>query len=68
MLVLTRKVNQKIYIPSIDATIEIVEVKGNTVRLGIDAPRNVAVLRQEIVDRSLSVDVSEADLLCSAAG
>ena len=42
MLVLSRKVNEKIVIPSINTSIEVVEVKGGRVRLGIDAPRNVA--------------------------
>jgi carbon storage regulator CsrA len=47
MLVLTRKADQKIQIgPNI--TITVIEVKGRYVRLGIDAPREVRIVRSEI--------------------
>jgi carbon storage regulator CsrA len=48
MLVLSRKVNEKIVIPSINTSIEVVEVKAGRVRLGIDAPRNVNIVRGEL--------------------
>ena len=47
MLVLTRKLQQQIRI-SDNITITVLRVKGNTVRLGIDAPRQVRVVRGEI--------------------
>ena len=51
MLVLTRKTKQQIHIgPNI--TITILHVKGQAVRVGIEAPRDVSVLRSEIADRS----------------
>jgi len=47
MLVLTRKADQKIQIgPNI--TITVIEVKGRYVRLGIEAPRDVRIVRSEI--------------------
>jgi carbon storage regulator len=47
MLVLTRKADQKIQIgPNI--TITILEVKGRYVRVGIEAPSDVRVLRSEL--------------------
>ena len=49
MLVLTRKIGQKIII---DDTIEIsiVEVRGDSVKIGINAPKNVSVYRQELYE------------------
>ena len=47
MLVLSRKKDQQIVIDG-EITIEVLKVKGNTVRLGISAPRNVKVLRGEL--------------------
>ena len=47
MLVLTRKLQEQISIGQ-DITITILRVKGNTVRIGIDAPDNVRVLRGEL--------------------
>lgn len=56
MLVLSRKLGQKIFIPSINAEIEIVEIKGNTVRLGIRAPREVSIVREELLARMQAED------------
>lgn len=50
MLVLTRKPEQKIQI-SDSITITVLQVHGQTVRLGIEAPGHVPVLRQELVSR-----------------
>jgi carbon storage regulator CsrA len=50
MLVLTRKANQQIQIGA-NITITILRVKGQTIRVGIDAPRNVGVLRAELADK-----------------
>lgn len=47
MLVLTRKPNQRINIGD-DIVVTVLEVRGDQVRLGIDAPRHVAVQREEI--------------------
>ncbi len=47
MLVLTRKPNQRINIGD-DIVITVLEVRGDQVRLGIEAPRDVAVQREEI--------------------
>ena len=50
MLVLSRKIDQKILIPSLDATIQIVAIRGNTVRIGIQAPPDVTILRAELLE------------------
>ena len=47
MLVLTRKMQERIQIGS-NITITILRVKGNTVRVGIDAPREIRVVRGEL--------------------
>ena len=49
MLVLSRQKNEKIRI-SDDITVTVVEIRGDKVRLGIDAPQTVAVHRQEVYD------------------
>ena len=49
MLVLSRKKNESIVINN-DITIVVVEIRGDKVRLGIDAPKEVPVHRQEVYD------------------
>ena len=49
MLVLSRKKNESIVINS-DVTITVVEIRGDKVRLGIVAPKDVPVHRQEVYD------------------
>jgi carbon storage regulator len=50
MLVLTRKLGEGIVIGD-DITITIVEMKGGAVRIGIEAPRDKKIYRQEVVAR-----------------
>jgi carbon storage regulator CsrA len=52
MLVLSRRIGQKIVFPAIESTIQIVSVKPGVVRIGIDAPDNIAVYREELLQRS----------------
>ncbi|MDR1099132.1 MAG: carbon storage regulator CsrA [Treponema sp.] len=49
MLILSRKINEKIMIGE-DISISIIEVRGDQVRLGVDAPKTVKVFRQEVFD------------------
>ena len=48
MLVLTRKIGETILVPSHGMSIQVISVKGRRVRLGIVAPRDTKVVRQEI--------------------
>lgn len=48
MLVLTRRANESIMIGS-DVVVTVLEVKGDQVRIGIRAPRSVAVHREEVL-------------------
>jgi carbon storage regulator CsrA len=52
VLVLTRRLNERIVIPGINATIEVVALKPSVVRLGIEAPPDVTILREEVYRRS----------------
>ncbi len=51
MLVLSRKVGEAITIPDCRVVLTVLEVWGNRVRLGIAAPPEVRISRQEIVGR-----------------
>ena len=48
MLVLTRKAGEKIVIND-NVVIEVLEIQGNRVRIGIQAPRGITILRQELL-------------------
>ena len=50
MLVLTRKIGETLMIGD-DVTVKVIGVNGNQVRLGIDAPKDVPVHREEIYEK-----------------
>lgn len=50
MLILTRRAGETLMIGE-NVSIKVLGVKGNQVRIGIDAPKDVAVHREEIFDR-----------------
>lgn len=51
MLVLSRKKGEQILVPECGVTVKVLAVKGNTIRLGIEAPADVEILRAEIHER-----------------
>jgi carbon storage regulator len=59
MLILTRRAGETVMIGS-DVTITVLGVKGNQVRIGINAPKDVAVHREEIYERIQSEKSAEA--------
>lgn len=50
MLVLTRKIGEGIVIGD-DITLKIIEIKGGNIRIGIDAPQDKKIYRQEVYDK-----------------
>jgi len=70
MLVLSRKKNESIVIDN-DITIVVVEIRGDKVRLGVEAPKEVPVHRREVFDairRNELAAGSEASQKADAAG
>ncbi|MDR1231109.1 MAG: carbon storage regulator CsrA [Spirochaetaceae bacterium] len=49
MLILSRKTNEKIMIGD-DISITVIEIRGDQIRVGVDAPKHVKVYRQEVFD------------------
>lgn len=50
MLMLSRKILERIFVGD-DITITVVRIKDGSVRLGIEAPASVKILREEVEDR-----------------
>ena len=55
MLILTRRVDESLVIGD-NVTVTILSVKGNQVRIGVDAPRDVTVHREELAQKHDSRD------------
>jgi len=61
MLVLSRKQNQTVVFPNLGITVEILRTAGKTVQVGVEAPRDVQILRGELTANSgASLDSSTA--------
>ena len=60
MLILTRRISESVIIGD-NVKITVLGIKGNQVRLGIDAPRDVSVHREEIYNRIQSEGDSNSD-------
>ena len=70
MLILTRKVGESITIGDGSVTVSVMEIKGRQVRLGINAPADTPIHRQEVFNKikeaneqALSADMHDLDLL-----
>lgn len=56
MLVLSRGANEEIHFPKLGISVKVVRIDGKRVRLGIDAPRDIEVLRGELTSRATPMD------------
>jgi len=52
VLVLSRRPEQRVQFPDLNISVEVLQVKGNNVRLGIQAPADIRVLREELLSQS----------------
>ena len=60
MLILTRRVGETLMIGD-EMTVTVLGVKGNQVRIGVNAPKDVAVHREEIYDKIQKSDNEEGE-------
>jgi carbon storage regulator CsrA len=51
MLVLSRRLNEKLVLPDLNTSIQVVSLTPHAVALGVDAPQEVRILREEVPDR-----------------
>lgn len=64
MLVLTRKSKEKISFPQLGITVHFIRVQSGQVKVGVDAPREIVILRDEIREPSASDSLLERQLSC----
>lgn len=67
MLVLSRKKNESIVINN-DITIVVVEIRGDKVRLGVEAPKEVPVHRREVYDAIRRNEANSQDPASGSSG
>jgi carbon storage regulator len=60
MLILTRRPTQTVTIGN-DVTVTVLEIRGRQVRIGVTAPRDIAVLREEIAEKARPRPALDAD-------
>jgi carbon storage regulator CsrA len=60
MLVLTRRETEKILLPDVGVTVELMSVSGNRARLGISAPPTIRILREEVAAHEKALDQATA--------
>lgn len=59
MLVLARRPGQRILFPALNVSVQVVATKGATVRLGIDAPPSISVVREELASQPATLTASD---------
>lgn len=66
MLILTRRVGETLMIGD-EVTVTVLGVKGNQVRIGVNAPRDIAVHREEIYER-IKREQADGGIVSGASG
>jgi carbon storage regulator CsrA len=66
VLVLSRRTSERIVLPDLNITVTVVSVTGGVVRLGIEAPPDVQVLREELLTPAAANARRPARELCPA--
>ena len=61
MLILTRRINEALVIGD-NVTVTVLGVKGNQVRIGVDAPKDVSVHREELASKGDTNEQSSVEL------
>jgi carbon storage regulator CsrA len=59
MLVISRRENEKFLFPNLGISIQVIKVAGKVARIGVDAPKNIRVLREELADRQPDAQLPE---------
>jgi len=59
MLVLSRKTKEKILIGK-DIVISVLEIEGNSVKIGIKAPKDISILRMEVFEKIQNENIASA--------
>ncbi len=59
MLVLSRKTKEKILIGK-DIVINVLEIEGNSVKIGIKAPKDISILRMEVFEKIQNENIASA--------
>lgn len=67
MLVLRRKAGEAIVLNGV-ITLRILEIEGERVKIGIDAPEDVIIVRQELLDTETQPAPGRRDLRCAQCG
>lgn len=61
MLVLSRRPDEKILLPSVPAIIKVISAQSGLVRLGIEAPSHVPIVREELTRQKRTAEVREGE-------
>jgi carbon storage regulator len=67
MLVLSRRPGEQIVLPELDITVTVLRISGKRVRVGIAAPPDISILREEIRDQGCERKMSPPDTTETAA-
>ena len=60
MLILSRKLNESIVIGD-DIVIKVIDISGKSIKLGIDAPKDISVFRQEVYEDIKNANIQATD-------